>query len=101
MNDVRKLSEDEVEDQLAILNQALTAAWQVRQGKLHKEFVFPDFAAAMAFMQTAAEVAEKMDHHPEWCNIYNKVTVDLTTHIVGGISSLDFELAKNMEKACQ
>lgn len=70
--------------------------WELREGKLHREFRFDDFVRAFGFMSAAAIVAEKMDHHPEWCNVYNKVTVDLTTHDAGGITELDFELAGAM-----
>lgn len=67
--------------------------WELREGKLHREFRFDDFVHAFAFMSAAALVAEKMNHHPEWSNVYNRVTVDLTTHDAGGITELDFELA--------
>lgn len=70
--------------------------WELREGKLHREFRFGDFVRAFGFMSAAAMVAEKMDHHPEWFNVYNKVTVDLTTHDAGGITELDFELAGAM-----
>lgn len=70
--------------------------WELREGKLHREFRFDDFVRAFGFMSAAAIVAEKMDHHPEWFNVYNKVTVDLTTHDAGGITELDFELAGAM-----
>ncbi|WP_405228706.1 4a-hydroxytetrahydrobiopterin dehydratase [Lentisalinibacter sediminis] len=72
------------------------AGWELREGKLHREFRFDDFVRAFGFMSAAAIVAEKMDHHPEWFNVYNKVTVDLTTHDAGGITDLDFELAGAM-----
>jgi len=93
-----KLASKDVEQELASLNRGLTTAWQRTGNKLHKQFIFPDFVTAMRFMQSAAEKAEAMDHHPEWCNVYNKVTIDLTTHSVGEISSLDFELANSMER---
>jgi len=70
--------------------------WELRESKLHREFRFDDFVRAFGFMSAAAIVAEKMDHHPEWFNVYNKVTVDLTTHDAGGITELDFELAGAM-----
>jgi 4a-hydroxytetrahydrobiopterin dehydratase len=71
--------------------------WRVEQGKLHREFKFPDFKHAFAFMAAVATMAEAMNHHPEWSNVYNRVTVDLTTHDAGGISQKDFDLAKGME----
>lgn len=67
--------------------------WTVKNGKLHREYKFADFVHAFGFMATAAIAIEKMNHHPEWFNVYNRVTVDLTTHDAGGISSKDFELA--------
>lgn len=70
--------------------------WELKKDKLHREFGFDDFVRAFGFMSAAAIVAEKMDHHPEWSNVYNKVTVDLTTHDAGGITELDFELASAM-----
>jgi 4a-hydroxytetrahydrobiopterin dehydratase len=70
--------------------------WTVKDGKLHREFSFPDFVRAFAFMSGAALRAEAMGHHPEWFNVYNRVVVDLTTHDAQGITRLDFELAEHM-----
>jgi 4a-hydroxytetrahydrobiopterin dehydratase len=72
-------------------------AWNVQDGKLHREYKFADFPHALGFMATAAPAIEKMDHHPEWSNVYNRVTVDLNTHSAGGITLKDFELAKLLE----
>ena len=72
--------------------------WTIDEGKLTREFVFDDFIAAFGFMTSAAIAAEKMDHHPEWFNVYNKVRVQLTTHDASGITELDFELAGKMNK---
>ena len=71
--------------------------WRVVSGKLHREYKFPDFAHAFGFMATAAPAIEKMDHHPEWANVYNRVTVDLNTHDAGGITERDFKLAELLE----
>jgi len=71
--------------------------WSLVGGKLHKAFVFRDFVEAWGFMSAAALVAEAMGHHPEWSNVWNRVTVDLTTHDAGGLSALDFDLAARME----
>jgi len=68
--------------------------WAVVDGKLRKEFVFDDFTQAFAFMTKAVEHIEKMNHHPEWTNVYNKLTVDLVTHDAGGITQNDIDLAK-------
>lgn len=88
-----------------ILNEAELAAaladlpgWSVQDGKLHKEFKFASFAQAMGWMMAVAIAADKMDHHPEWRNVYNRVTVDLVTHDLGNaISSWDVTLAQKME----
>ncbi len=71
--------------------------WSVKGGKLHREYKFPDFAHAMGFMMTAAPAIERLDHHPEWANVYNRVTVDLTTHDAGGITQKDCDLAALLE----
>jgi 4a-hydroxytetrahydrobiopterin dehydratase len=67
--------------------------WQVVNGKLNRTFKFSNFVDAFAFMTKVAIVAEKMDHHPEFYNVYNRVVIDLVTHDTGGISPLDIELA--------
>jgi 4a-hydroxytetrahydrobiopterin dehydratase len=69
----------------------------VVEGKLHKEFQFRDFSEAFGFMARASLVAESMNHHPEWFNVYRTVRVDLATHDAGGITELDFALAGRME----
>ena len=71
--------------------------WTVENEKLHKEFQFDSFVEAFGFMASVALIAESMNHHPEWFNVYNRVTVDLATHDAGGISALDFELAKKID----
>ena len=71
--------------------------WTLAAGKLHRAFTFGNFAEAWAFMSAVALAAEAMGHHPEWSNVWNRVTVDLTTHDAGGISALDFDLAARME----
>src|SRR2546429_4900971 len=72
--------------------------WKVQAGKLHREYQFADFVTAFGFMATAAIVAERMNHHPEWFNVWNQVRIDLATHDAGGITSLDLELARAMEE---
>ncbi|MGB1702609.1 MAG: 4a-hydroxytetrahydrobiopterin dehydratase [Cycloclasticus sp.] len=74
------------------------SAWSVENGKLHREFIFNDFVDAFGFMTKAAIIAEKINHHPEWFNVYKKVVVELTTHEAGGITERDFTLAKQMEQ---
>lgn len=88
-----KLSQSQIDERLPAL-----AGFSVENGKLHKEFRFPGFVEAFGFMAQAALVAERMQHHPEWFNVYNRVVVDLTTHDAGGISEKDFELASRMNE---
>ncbi|GMR16977.1 MAG: 4a-hydroxytetrahydrobiopterin dehydratase [Gammaproteobacteria bacterium] len=70
--------------------------WMLEDGKLRREYRFRDFVQAFGFMASAALAAEKMNHHPDWCNVYNKVIVMLWTHEAGGITALDFQLAEIM-----
>lgn len=71
--------------------------WKVINDKLNRTFEFKDFVDAFAFMTKVAIVAEKMDHHPELFNVYNRVVIDLATHDIGGIGVLDIELAKKID----
>lgn len=73
--------------------------WRLAAGRdaITRQFEFQDFSEAFAFMTRVALLAEKMDHHPEWSNTYNKVLVTLATHDAGGVTTLDIELAKAME----
>ena len=64
---------------------------------LERDFKFKDFAAAWTFMCRIAAEAERLDHHPEWSNVYNRVSIRLTTHDTGGISDLDLALAEKIE----
>ena len=72
--------------------------WKKTKGRsaLQKDFTFTDFSTAFAFMTRVALKAEQMNHHPEWFNVYNRVTVTLSTHDAGGITDLDFKLAEFM-----
>lgn len=72
--------------------------WSLKDGKLHRVFEFPDFTRAFGFMAAVATVAEKLDHHPDWTNVYNRVTVNLETHDQGGITELDLKLAAKMNE---
>ena len=87
-----KLTDVEINAQLDGIS-----GWTVENEKLHKEFQFDSFVEAFGFMASVALIAESMNHHPEWFNVYNRVTVDLATHDAGGISTLDFELAKKID----
>ncbi len=73
-------------------------SWELEGDKLHRKFKFGDFAEAFGFMAEVAILAEKMDHHPEWSNVYSRVDVHLTTHDAGGLTELDFELAAHMNR---
>src|SRR6478735_4955605 len=74
------------------------ADWEVVDGALHREFTFGDFECAFGFMASVATAAEKLDHHPDWSNSYNKVVVDLSIHDAGGITELDVALATRMNE---
>lgn len=87
-----KLTEAQVQEALATL-----PGWELKEAKLHKTFPFADFVQAWGFMSRAALLAEAMNHHPEWFNVYNTVRVDLSTHDAGGITGLDVELARKMD----
>lgn len=87
-----KLTDSQISEGLVSLT-----AWKVVNGKLHREYKFSDFAHAFGFMATAAPLIEKNNHHPEWANVYNRVTVDLSTHDAGGITQKDLDLAKLLE----
>lgn len=72
--------------------------WKLVKGNLHREFKFKDFTQAFGFMKRVALVADRMDHHPNWSNAYNTVTVDLSTHSAGGLTADDFDLAGKIQK---
>ncbi|MBA3819803.1 MAG: 4a-hydroxytetrahydrobiopterin dehydratase [Deltaproteobacteria bacterium] len=90
---ITKLAPDEINKRLSKLPE-----WSLDRGKLHRSYQFSNFIEAFGFMASCALVAEKLDHHPEWSNVYNRVVVDLTTHDAGGISAKDFELAEGMDR---
>ena len=84
-----RLSEEDINEKLQGL-----PGWSISNGKLHKEFTFETFNQAFGFMTRAAMEIEKMNHHPEWLNVYNRLTVELTTHDAGGITQNDINLAR-------
>ena len=86
-----KLTAKEIDESLQKLE-----GWTVSEGKLNKTYRFKDFVEAWGFMSRAALIAQSMDHHPEWFNVYGTVRVDLNTHDAGGITRLDVELALKM-----
>ena len=72
--------------------------WEIVSGKLHRELRFADFTQAFAFMGRVAQAAEALDHHPEWSNVYDRVTIDLCTHSAGGaVTARDIELARRID----
>jgi 4a-hydroxytetrahydrobiopterin dehydratase len=89
----RKLTDDEITKLMTKL-----PGWKVQNGKLHREYECKDFVAAFGNMTRVALIAEAMNHHPEWFNVWNKVVIDLVTHSVKGISDLDFVLAEKVEE---
>jgi len=82
------LSDEEIQARLNDVK-----GWVLEGGKLHREFRFGSFVIAFAFMSAVALIAERADHHPEWSNVYDRVTIDLTTHDAGGLTARDFSLA--------
>ncbi|UTY61934.1 MAG: 4a-hydroxytetrahydrobiopterin dehydratase [Marine Group I thaumarchaeote] len=84
-----RVSEAEIIEELKKLE-----GWNIKDNKLHKEFQFDSFNQAFGFMTRAAMEIEKMNHHPEWFNVYNRITIDLTTHDAGGITNNDLNLAR-------
>src|ERR1700712_1506370 len=95
MNANAKLTPDARRSALATLS-----GWSDVSGRdaIIRKFVFADFNAAFGFMTRAALVAEKMDHHPDWSNVYKTVVVTLSTHDAGGFTELDVKLAEAMDK---
>lgn len=93
----QKLTPDELTSALAPL---IRTGWQLndQRSKIEKVFKFANFPEAFAFMTRSAFYAEKWDHHPDWSNSYNSVTVVLTTHDIGGLGELDIKLASKMDK---
>jgi 4a-hydroxytetrahydrobiopterin dehydratase len=89
----QKLSDQEIERQIKNIK-----GWSVVNGKLNRSFEFSSFVKAFGFMTKVALEAEKMNHHPEWHNVYNKLNIDLVTHDIGGISNYDLKLAGTINK---
>lgn len=92
----KKLQPEQCKESLARL-----AHWRhdAARGAIAREFVFADFAQAFSFMTQVALAAEKLDHHPEWANVYNRVNIVLTTHDAGGLTERDFALARSADEA--
>ncbi|XP_064471233.1 pterin-4-alpha-carbinolamine dehydratase-like [Ornithodoros turicata] len=97
---VEKLSDDERQTKL---NPLLNSGWTMVEGRdaIYKEFLFKNFNQSFGFMTQVALQSEKMDHHPEWFNVYNKVQITLSTHCSGGLTNNDVQLANFIEKAAK
>lgn len=91
---LKKLAESDVRERLGFLE-----GWCLEGDRILKGFTFSDFSEAFSFMTQVALAAEKMNHHPEWSNVYNRVEVALTTHDAKGITELDLSLAKIINMA--
>ena len=91
-----RLSQEEIDEELKNL-----PGWSVVNDKLHKEIQFDSFNQAFGFMTMAAMEIEKMNHHPEWFNVYNKLVIELTTHDAGGITRNDINLARILNSLAQ
>ena len=87
-----KLNEQQITEAVAKL-----PGWSVQNGALQREFVFKDFSAAFAFMTRVALAAEAMNHHPDWSNSWNKVSISLLTHSAGGLTANDVALATKIQ----
>ncbi|MCC2603768.1 4a-hydroxytetrahydrobiopterin dehydratase [Planctobacterium marinum] len=92
---------NDIQKALGQLNLSCKNEWKLVDGSLQKRFKFSNFIEAFGWMSKVAIVAEKMDHHPEWFNVYNKVDVTLVTHDANGITQKDFDLANQMELLAQ
>ena len=92
----KKASDSELATNLAKLS-----SWTIENGKLHKQFQFESFVEAFGFMTSIALIAESMNHHPEWFNVYNKVDVTLTTHDAGDVTEKDMEMASFMDEVAR
>jgi 4a-hydroxytetrahydrobiopterin dehydratase len=93
---MEKLSNDEINKKLTQLNR-----WELNRNSIQKDFEFKDFKEAMDFMNELAKVAEKLNHHPDWSNSYNKVSIKLTSHDVGGLTENDFAFAKAADEGAR
>ncbi len=83
-----------------LLDEALKElqGWSIKEGMLVKELIFSDFKTCFTFMTKIAFEAESLNHHPEWSNVYNKLSIHLSTHDAGGITELDIKLAKKINQ---
>lgn len=92
MSNRERLDDGAIREQLDQLD-----GWELDEGRLHRQLEFEDFVQAFAFMTAVALSAERMNHHPDWSNVYNRVDIHLSSHDVGGISERDFRLARRID----
>jgi 4a-hydroxytetrahydrobiopterin dehydratase len=92
-NKMQILSKAEIVKQL----KSISSHWLIKENALHREFVFTHFKEAFAFMTSVAELAETLNHHPDWCNSNKTVNISITTHDIGGLSEKDFKLAGKID----
>jgi 4a-hydroxytetrahydrobiopterin dehydratase len=92
-DDYKKLSEQEIEHEVAKI-----LGWKILNGKLNRTFEFESFVQAFGFMTKVAMESEKLNHHPEWFNVYNRLEINLVTHDVNGISNYDIKLAGSINR---
>lgn len=90
---MKPLNQDEINEKLAA-----APGWRLAGHAIQREFTFNGFVEAFGWMSSVALVAESMNHHPDWKNVYNKVSVELSTHDAGGLTALDFRLAHAMNR---
>jgi len=81
-----------------LIDDAQVPGWVTVDGHLHRELTFADFSEAFGFMTRVALMAEKLDHHPDWSNSWNQVTIDITSHAEGGVTDLCVELATGINR---
>jgi 4a-hydroxytetrahydrobiopterin dehydratase len=93
---MEKLPKEKIQANLQSLN-----GWKLDGDAIHKDFEFKNFKVAMDFMNRLANVAEELNHHPDWSNSYNKVSIKLTSHDAGGLTENDFTFAKASDEAAQ
>ena len=93
MSQLSKLTDEEIAAKLHEMPN-----WVLEDEKLYAEFLFSDFVSAFGFISAIALVAERMNHHPEWFNVYNKVQICLTTHEAGGVTDNDIRLAQEIDR---
>ncbi len=90
--DRRPLSPDEISSLVAALD-----SWELDGSSLRRQLVFDSFVQAFGFMAQVALIAERLDHHPNWSNVYNRVDIAVSTHDAGGLTALDFEFVRRVD----